>query len=426
MSTIFALSSGALPAALAVFRISGPRSKEALLQMSKKKIWKPRYMHYTKIYDIRGEMFDSAMAVYLPGPRTFTGEDTAEVFLHGSTAIVDRMNETLSSLPGLRHASAGEFTKRALVNGKLNVHEMNALGALLQSTTPRQLEQATRALSDGDWLHRRITLIRAKLAVFADFGEDVQSDPKEIRKDIEDLLIEIKEKRRKGIGGERVRKGMRIVMVGKPNAGKSSLFNRLCGIERAIVSSVPGTTRDSLDINRVIGGINVTIVDTAGIRDSLDMNPIEKDGIKRTFKLMNEADLILAVIDSSSEDRDILSLIPPHIPRIEIFNKADLIPNIPPTGQFPVKMYTIATAPTGCDSLEKKLEETILELCPHNSELTLSAGIAEVEKLVEECLSHDDIGLVNEILQMASEAWGKSETNEELLNNILKNFCIGK
>ncbi|GMT00545.1 hypothetical protein PENTCL1PPCAC_22719, partial [Pristionchus entomophagus] len=425
MSTIFALSSGSLPAALAIFRLSGPRSKDALVQMTKKTIFKPRYMHYTKLYDSGGKLFDVAMAVHFPGPATYTGEDTSEIFIHGSKAIVERMSHTLSSLPGMRHASAGEFTKRALVNGKMNVHEVNALGALLQSSTPRQLNQAHRALAQGDWLQHSITRIRGKLAVLADFGEDVRSDPNEIRRDIQDLLNEIKDKRRKGTAGNRVRNGIRIVLVGRPNAGKSSLFNRLCGFDRAIVSSVPGTTRDSLEIKRLIGGINVTIEDTAGIHSSHD--PIERQGIERTIQRMREADLIVVVkdvTDSSHVDTHIISLLPSHIPSLVVRNKADLLPSTPPLHHSEV--YTVATSVNGCHSLENKLEEMVLEMCPPNAELTLSAGMDEVEKLVEECLSHDDIGLINEILQMASIGWGRAETNDQLISTIMQQFCIGK
>ncbi|GMT28454.1 hypothetical protein PFISCL1PPCAC_19751, partial [Pristionchus fissidentatus] len=422
MSTIFALSSGSLPAALAIFRLSGPMSKGTLMRITKKKELLPRYMFYSKIYDCTGQVFDSAMAAYLPGPSTFTGEDTAEVFVHGSVAVVDRMTETLSSLPGMRHATAGEFTKRALLNGKISVHEMNALGALLQSTTPRQMEQANRALKQGDWLHKSITRLRCKLAIVADFGEDVTSNIDEVRRELEALLIEIKEKRRKGLAGERVRKGVKIVLVGRPNVGKSSIFNRLCGFDRAIVSTVPGTTRDSLEISRIIGGINVTIEDTAGIHYS--NNPVEKDGIKRSMQKMNEADVIVAVVDASREDREILHIIPSHIPHIVVFNKADLMDKKPSIEGSQV--YTIATASDGCESLEKKLEETLMELCPPYAELTLTAGVSEVEKLIEECLSHNDIGLMNEILQMASEVWGRADTNEQLISDIMKNFCIGK
>jgi tRNA modification GTPase len=305
--TIFALSSGRLPAAIAIVRISGPRAGDALKALAGK-IPEPRKAAFARIrHPDRGaenEIIDEALALWFPGPNSETGEDTAELQLHGGRAVVAAVLGALARIEGLRPAEAGEFTRRAFENGKLDLTAVEGLADLVMAETQAQRRQAFRQMKGllgnraEDW---RALLIKALALVEAriDFSEeaDVPKDllkpalaiTRELAKEIEAALADAGR-------GERLRDGLVVAIAGPPNTGKSTLLNRIARREAAIVSALPGTTRDVIEVHLDLGGCPVTLLDTAGIRDTDD--PVELEGVRRARSRAADADLVLWLSDA--------------------------------------------------------------------------------------------------------------------------------
>src|SRR5581483_4638963 len=305
--TIFALSSGRTPAAIAVVRVSGPRAGPALKALSGK-IPEPRKAALARVRDPQsGEIVDEALALWFPGPNSETGEDTAELQLHGGRAVVAAVFAALGRLDGLRPAEAGEFTRRAFENGRLDLTAVEGLADLIGAETEAQRRQAFRQMKGllghraESWrtqLTEALALVEARID-FAD-ESDVPEDligpalaaARRLRDEIADVLA--------GAGrGERLRDGLVVAIAGPPNAGKSTLLNRIARREAAIVSPQPGTTRDVIEVHLDLDGYPVTVLDTAGIRDSDD--PVEQEGVRRARQRAAEADLVLWVVDAAEE-----------------------------------------------------------------------------------------------------------------------------
>ncbi len=302
--TIFALSSGRGPAAIAVVRISGPRAGDALKALGVK-IPEPRKAGLARLRDpLTAEMIDEALALWFPGPHSETGEDTAELQLHGGRAVVAATLAALGRIEGLCPAEAGEFTRRAFENGKLDLTAVEGLADLVAAETEGQRRQAFRQMKGAlgtraeAW---RATLIEASALVAAriDFSDeaDVPEDllgPALAR--VRELEAEIAAALADGHRGERLREGLVVAIAGPPNAGKSTLINRLARREAAIVSPYAGTTRDVIEVHLDLGGLPVTLLDTAGIRETDD--PVELEGVRRAQARASEADLVLWVVDA--------------------------------------------------------------------------------------------------------------------------------
>ncbi|MBM3527565.1 MAG: tRNA uridine-5-carboxymethylaminomethyl(34) synthesis GTPase MnmE [Alphaproteobacteria bacterium] len=302
-ATIFALSSGRPPAAIAVVRISGPRAGAALEALSGR-IPKPRQAALARLRDpASGETIDEALALWFPGPHSETGEDVAELQVHGGRAVIAAVLAALGRIEGLRPAEPGEFTRRAFDNGKLDLTAVEGLADLIGAETEAQRRQAYRQLKGllGDRAESwRSRLIQALASVEAriDFSDeaDVPEDligpaldvARSLRGEIEDAIASAGR-------GERLRDGLVVAIAGPPNAGKSTLLNRIARREAAIVSPVPGTTRDVIEVHLDLGGYPVTVLDTAGIRSSDD--PVEQEGVRRAQQRAAEADLVLWVED---------------------------------------------------------------------------------------------------------------------------------
>ncbi len=324
--TIFALSSGRPPAAIAVVRISGPRAGDALKALTGR-IPKPRQAALATVRDA-GEEIDQALMLWFPGPNSETGEDTAELQLHGGRAVVTGVLAALAKLEGLRPAEAGEFTRRAFENGKLDLTAVEGLADLVMAETQAQRRQALRQLKGlfGDRAeHWRARLIAALALVEAridfsdqDVPEDLLSPALAIAHELGD---EIGAVLRQGNSGERLREGMVVAIAGPPNAGKSTLLNRLARREAAIVSPFAGTTRDVIEVHLDLDGYPVTLLDTAGIRDAGD--PIEMEGVRRARQRAAEADLVLWVVDIRESAAMSASQAGSSVWLIE--NKADLL-----------------------------------------------------------------------------------------------------
>ncbi|HYC18008.1 MAG TPA: tRNA uridine-5-carboxymethylaminomethyl(34) synthesis GTPase MnmE [Pseudolabrys sp.] len=302
--TIFALSSGRPPAAIAVVRISGARAGEALQTLAGK-IPTPRKASLARIRRRDGAIIDDALVLWFPRPHSETGEDVAELQLHGGRAVVAAVFAALSTIADLRPAEAGEFTRRAFENGKLDLTAVEGLADLVMAETEAQRRQAFRQLSGmlGDRAESwRAQLIQALAFVEAriDFSDEADVPQDLVTPALRIALAlegEIASVLADGGRGERLREGLVVAIAGLPNAGKSTLLNRIAKRDAAIVSPYAGTTRDVIEVHLDLGGLPVTLLDTAGIRETKD--PVEREGVRRARERADTADLVLWVVDAN-------------------------------------------------------------------------------------------------------------------------------
>ena len=304
--TIFALSSGRPPAAVAVVRISGPRAGLALEALIGR-VPAARRASLARVRDpATGDLIDEGLALWFPGPNSETGEDIVELQVHGGRAVIAALLAALGRFDGLRHAEAGEFTRRAFENGRMDLTAVEGLADLVAAETEAQRRQALLQLKGllGEraetWRQRLIEAL-ALVEAGIDFSDE-DDVPSDLTGRALELIRPLADEISKAMAGqgERLREGLRVAIAGPPNAGKSTLFNRLARREAAIVSPFPGTTRDVLEIHLDLGGYPVTVLDTAGIRDTTD--PIEREGVRRAGEQAAGADLVLWVIESTSQD----------------------------------------------------------------------------------------------------------------------------
>ncbi len=306
--TIYALSSGPGVSGVAIVRISGPEAPEIIKSLTGKDIPSPRIATLRKINNINtSELIDEGIILWFPGPESYTGEDMAEIHIHGGKAVIQALLNTISKVKNCRLAEPGEFTKLAFQNGKINLLKAESIADLISAETEIQRLQAIKIMKGKssekfnelrDKLLKILSFVEAKI----DFPEEDLPDEniKKIKKDTNDVLVEIKKIINDHKIGEIIREGFKIAIVGPTNAGKSSLLNNLSKREVAIVSETAGTTRDVIETHLNIDGYPVIISDTAGIRNSKD--EIEKKGIKLSLIKAENADLKLVVIDAKSVD----------------------------------------------------------------------------------------------------------------------------
>jgi tRNA modification GTPase len=327
--TIFALSSGRPPSGVAVVRISGPAAAAAV-QALLGDLPPPRHARYGALRDpADGVVLDRALALFFPGPASATGEDVAELHLHGGRAVVAAVLRALGALPGLRPAEAGEFTRRAFASGKMDLAEVEGLADLIAAETEAQRRQAL-ALASGalsrriaDWragLVKALALVEASID-FSDEGDVPDDLVTEARAVIGPLAAEVAAAVRDADRGERVRAGLTVAIAGPPNAGKSTLLNRLAGREAAIVSPLPGTTRDVLEVHLELAGQAVLLLDTAGLRETADA--VEQEGVRRALARAEAADLVLWLSDDGAAPPAALAR------AIRVRTKADLGGGVP-------------------------------------------------------------------------------------------------
>jgi len=434
--TIVALASGAVPAAIAVIRISGPETRR-VLEAFCGGVPDPRHASLRDIGPPRLPAIDRGLAIWFPGPASFTGEDMAELHTHGSRAVVSAVIEAVLSLPGTRLAEPGEFARRAFENGKLDLTQVEGLADLISAETEAQRRQALaqaegslRTLYEG-W---RIELLRAQALVeagldFADEG-DVAADIA-VKGDaiVAPLLVSISHHladRR----GERLRDGVHIVIAGPPNVGKSSLLNALAKRDVAIVSEEAGTTRDVLEVHLDLGGLPVTLTDTAGLREA--ESKVEAEGVRRALARTEQADVVLWLVDATAPIWELPAALEIRT-AICVLNKIDLERGFTPHRDC---LQISARTGQGLDRLVEALEEQaahvaetglaspLMTRARHRAELE-GARVA-LQRFGQPTLSPE---LKAEELRIAARHLGRLTGRidvEEVLGAIFGEFCIGK
>jgi tRNA modification GTPase len=419
--TIYALSSGAPPAAIAVVRISGPRA-DAALQALAGALPEPRTACLAALQH-EGEILDQALIIRFPGPRSATGEDVAELHLHGGRSVVAAVLAALGTMQGLRAAEAGEFTRRAFENGRIDLSEAEGLADLLMAETQSQ-RRAALALAGGA-LSRQVEAWQAHLLQLAarveaalDFSDEPDVEPEALPADeLRALAAEIEAfLHRPPV--ERLRDGVRVVIAGPPNAGKSSLLNALAGREAAITSEIAGTTRDLVEAPTAIGGAPFLLVDTAGLRDSGDV--IESIGVERAQASLAAADLILWLGDPEQ--------VPDPERAILVHAKADIMP---PGADTDVAVS--ARTGAGLDALVRLLTERAQALLPAEGEVAINArhraALADALEWLREAGLADDPLIAAEALRQARVALDRVTGRagvEDMLDALFGRFCIGK
>lgn len=437
--TIYALSSGHPPAGVAIIRISGPGVRFGLETVSGP-IPEPRKVKLTDIRDASGCLLDQGLVVFFPGPHSFTGEDVAELQIHGSRASISAVLGALSGLPGFRPAEAGEFTRRAFEAGRIDLTAVEGLSDLIRAETESQRKQALgqangglRELYEG-WA-KRLTYARAMIEADIDFSDEDDipgSVADQIWPEVQHLIGEISDHLARARNGEIVRTGFRIALVGPPNVGKSSLLNCLAQRDVAIVSDVPGTTRDIIEVRLDIGGHLVVLMDTAGIRESEDQ--IELEGVRRSLMAADTADLVLELrnLYPPTEHPMDDSALPAD--RLVVWTKSDLVDTDVsnfPEGDIAVSSKTGRGVELLIGRISKRLsnldigENDVLPTRERHS-LLLKGSIRELQAAVDRC---DPIEIRSEHLRNAAISLGEitgSVDVEQLLSVIFSEFCVGK
>lgn len=422
--TIFALSSGAPPAGIAIIRISGPGAA-AILSRLAGPLPTPRQAALRALRDADGALIDRALVLWFPGPHNATGEDLAELHLHGGRAVVARMLDILAMQPGARAAGPGEYTRRAFLNGRIDLLEAEALGDLLSAETEQQ-RRAAILMADGvfgrrieEW--RRSTLrLAALVEAGLDFGDedDVAASTVDIAAECAALADAIA-RLLAAPPVERLRDGISVVLAGPPNAGKSSLLNALVDRDAAIVSPIAGTTRDIVEVPVTLDGTAFLFSDTAGLRDGVD--PVEQIGIGRARSRIDGADLLIWLGDDTPPDhREVLWLFP----------RADLrAAEIVPPGRMPSSVATGA----GLDRIRTWLLERAKTLLPAPDQRTLSRRQRSELELAHaaamEASAMTDAVLRAEALRQLRAAFDRLTGRagfEDLLDTVFGAFCLGK
>ncbi|RWI90238.1 MAG: tRNA uridine-5-carboxymethylaminomethyl(34) synthesis GTPase MnmE [Mesorhizobium sp.] len=431
--SIVALSSGRLPAGIAVIRISGPKTRFVIETIAGGGI-RDRFTTLRKLMAADGSVIDHGLVVFFPGPSSFTGEDVGEFHVHGSRAVAAKMLETLTGFAGVRHAEPGEFTRRAFLNGKLDLVETEALADLVNAETEAQRRFAVRNAEGAQselysgW-RRRLIHARAMIEAEIDFAdeEDVPgSVSKAVWTDVAAMADEIERHIQGFKAAEIIRDGFEVVILGAPNAGKSSLFNALAQREAAIVTDEPGTTRDLLEVVLDLHGMRVRVVDTAGLREAA--GKVETIGIERARAKAGGADLVLLLEDMVHPQP--VGAVPTGVPLLSIGTKTDLM-------GARRGAYDLAISSKEGTGISELLDEIAGraaaavggagEILP--SRLRHVELLKEAKDFLSAALSGQSLELRAEELRVATDRLGRiigAVDIEDMLDVIFSQFCIGK
>jgi tRNA modification GTPase len=424
--TIFALASGSARAAIAVMRLSGTVAGLAVAALCGGSLPAPRHASLRRLRDPSGAMLDHALVLWLPGPGTYTGEDCAELHLHGGRAVIDGVADALTGA-GLRPAEPGEFTRRAFLNGRMDLVEAEAVHDLVAAETEAQRRQALRQLEGAlgelyqDWADRLRGIVAYQEALIDFPDEDL---PPEVEQQLLATLRAVRGEIQTHLNdagrGEKLREGLFFAITGAPNVGKSTLINALAERDVAIVSHIPGTTRDALETRVVLGGVPVTLVDTAGLRETTDS--VEAEGVRRALARARDADLAMTVIEAGSP-------LPDNPGHLLIANKADL-GRTGPNGALLISAKTGA----GMDQLRAHLALIARQMTESNGPPPLTrarhrAALLAAAEHLDAAEQADLPELRGEDLRLAMRSLGRITGHvgvEDILDTVFSSFCIGK
>ncbi|HEX5275002.1 MAG TPA: tRNA uridine-5-carboxymethylaminomethyl(34) synthesis GTPase MnmE [Candidatus Rubrimentiphilum sp.] len=444
--TICAIATPAGSGAIAIVRVSGPQTRLLAARLFRSAhALEPKVATYGTVVDESGAAVDRGIAILSAAPHSYTGEDTLELQIHGSPIVAREVVRALLAC-GARYAHAGEFSRRALLNGKMDVHEASAVADLLAAESRSAARAAAANLGGGvarevQALRARLSTILEELAAAIDFPDEVRDpDRAELETSLESIAAELRRLQREGEAGRLIREGVGVAIVGPPNAGKSSLLNALLGEDRAIVSEIPGTTRDTIEETIDIGGVPVRIIDTAGIR--AHAGRIESAGIERTRRALSEASAAIVVIDGSQplsdEAREVLDLTQAR-PRVIFCNKSD----VGDAGARELDGRTIVAGSVFDRATLVALRGALAKAAwggelpdlerPHLAALFELEAVAQaleaLDRARETLQRGEPADLMAGELQRAYAALGHltgEAAGEELLTKIFARFCIGK
>ncbi len=457
--TIAAIATPLGSGGIGIVRISGPDAKACLQQVfmsssEKFKDFRPWTLHRGHFVDITGAMLDDVLAVYMPGPKTFTGEDVVEIHAHGGQMLMATLLESLVGR-GVRLAERGEFSRRALMHGRMDLTQAEAVAEMIAAKSKAALHLGSAKLEGllgkkvAD-LREKLEHLRMEVCVAVDFPEEEVEclSPEafgavigEVRQAVEDLLVAYAR-------GRHWQEGASVVLAGAVNAGKSSLLNALLGYNRALVTDIPGTTRDFLEEGLNLDGLAVRITDTAGLREALDT--VERMGIARSRERIAEADAVLFLLDGSLGAEAALHLgeegyaLAQNEKTVLIWNKSDIAPSplLPPSWQDLAKKCILVSAKegTGLQDLSTAIKAVILQESSTEPEagdvvpnmrqaLLLQDASAELALLLSDITAHVPYDICSVRLDTAVALLGQItglDSADELLDKIFANFCIGK
>jgi tRNA modification GTPase len=422
--TIFALSSGSPPAAISVIRVSGPNAHFAGKALAGT-LPAARHAAVRELRSEGGELLDEALVLRFDGPASSTGEDLVELHCHGGRAVVASVLRSLGTIDGLREAEPGEFTRRAFENGRIDLTEAEGLADLIEAETESQ-RRAALATAEGGlrivierWQAGLLELsARAEAAIDYVDDDSVDRDPS-LSRDCGALAGELS-KWLERPRAEPLRDGIRVVIAGPPNAGKSSLLNAIAGYERAIVTAVPGTTRDHIEVPLALSGVPIRLTDTAGLRDPAEL--VEQIGVDRARKLLELADVLLWL--GEPEDA------PEHPRLIRVHARADL----PERGLAPPGSLAISSViGTGLAELTRAIVAAARAILPAEGEIALNRRqadcLSDARNALEAAENAGDLVIIAESLRQARAAFDRltgAAGVEDLLDALFGRFCLGK